>query len=62
MTEGSDSLEDSIVSQFVDNLESSDEVSVEVSGVISGYSGEDDFGGREQIAESVLEAVSDDED
>lgn len=62
MPDGPDSLEDSIVSQFLDNLESSDDVSEQVSSVISGFSEEDDFGGRDQIQESVVEAVSEDED
>lgn len=62
MPDGSDSLEDSIVSQFLDNLESSDDVSEQVSSVISDFSEDDDFGGRDQIQESVVEAVSEDED
>lgn len=62
MTDGSDSLEDNIVSKFLDNLESADDVSEEVSDVISDLSDEDDFGGRDQIADLALEAVSDDED
>lgn len=62
MTGDSQSLEDNIVSNFLDNLESSDEVSEEVSSAISGLSDEGDFGGRDQIADLALEAVSEDGD
>ncbi|WP_162989908.1 hypothetical protein [Natronorubrum halophilum] len=62
MPDGSESLEESIVDKFIDSLESSDIVSEEVSTVISGLSDEDDFGGRDQVAEQALEAVSEDED
>jgi hypothetical protein len=62
MTDGSESLEENIVNQFLGNLESSDDVSEEVSDVISELSESDDFGGRDQIMEAVLEAVSEDED
>jgi len=51
MPDGSDSLEDSIVSQFLDNLESSNDVSEQVSSVISDFSEEDDFGGHDKIQE-----------
>ncbi|MFC6764127.1 hypothetical protein [Natrinema soli] len=62
MSDESGSLEESIVDKFLDNLESSDEISEQVSAVISGASEEDDFGGRDQVAKQVLEAVSEDED
>ena len=62
MPDNSESLEESIVDKFIDTLESSDEVSKEVSTVISEVSEKDDFGGRDQVAEQVLEAVSEDED
>lgn len=62
MPDGSESLEESIVSEFLDSLESSDDVSEQVSSVISNFSEEANFGGRDQIQESVVEAVSEDED
>lgn len=62
MPDSSESLEENIVDEFTDSLESSEEVSDEVSSVISNLSDEDDFGGRDQIAEQVLEEVSEDED
>lgn len=62
MPDNSESLEGNIVSNFIDNLESSDDVSEDVSSVISDLSDEDDFGGRDQIADLTLEAVSSDED
>ncbi|WP_114578451.1 hypothetical protein [Saliphagus sp. LR7] len=62
MTDDSQSLEDNIVSKFLDNLESSDEVTEEVSSAISDLSDEGDFGGRDQIADLALEAVSEDGD
>jgi len=62
MSDGSDSLEDRIVNQFLNYLESSDEISNQAFTIISNLSDEDDFGGRDQIADSLLRAVSDDED
>lgn len=62
MSNESESLERSIVAKFLDKLESSDDVSEEVSTVISSLSDEDDFGGRDHIMEQSLEAVSEDED
>ena len=62
MTDDSESLEENIVNQFLSNLESSDDISEEVSDTLSNLSNRDDFGGRDQIVDVVLEAVSEDED
>jgi hypothetical protein len=62
MTDDSESLEENIVNQFLSNLESSDDISEEVSDTLSNLSDKDDFGGRDQIVDVVLEAVSEDED
>jgi 3-hydroxyacyl-CoA dehydrogenase len=62
MTDDSESLEENIVKQFLSNLESSDDISEEVSDTLSNLSDKDDFGGRDQIVDVVLEAVSEDED
>lgn len=62
MTDDSKSLEENIVNQFLSNLESSDDISEEVSDTLSNLSDKDDFGGRDQIVDVVLEAVSEDED
>lgn len=61
MTDDSESLEENIVNQFLSNLESSDDISEEVSDTLSNLSDKDDFGGRDQIVDVVLEAVSEDE-
>jgi len=62
MTDDSESLEENIVKQFLSNLESSDDISEEVSDTLSNLSDKDDFGGRDQIVDVVLEAVSEGED
>jgi len=62
MTDDSESLEENIVNQFLSNLESSDDISEEVSDTLSNLSDKDDFGGRDQIVDVVLEAVSEGED
>lgn len=62
MSNDSGSVEDDIVNRFIDSIDSSDEISEDVSDVISAHSNEDDFGGRKQISELVLEAVITDED
>ena len=62
MTDDSESLEENIVNQFLSNLESSDDISEEVSDTLSNLSNRDDFGGRDQIVDVVLEAVSEGED
>ena len=63
MTNGDDvRLEEQILNRFLDGLEENSEVSEEVVGVISDLSDEDDFGGRDQLEEMVLEVKEIDAD
>lgn len=62
MSDSSGSLEKDIVDRFEENLESSEEVSGDVADALSNLTGEEDLGGRDEIAERTLEAVKNDED
>lgn len=54
-------LENQIIGTFLGNLESSRDISDEVVEVIERNSAEDDFGGRELVADQVLRVKQDDE-
>lgn len=57
MAEGDNvQLGEQILGQFLEDLEDNADISKEVSGVIKDLSDKDDFGGRDQIEERVLEA------
>lgn len=55
-------MEEQIVSKFLDNVEEHPEISEEIKEVIRGLSDEDDFGGREKLAEGAWEVKGIDAD
>lgn len=61
-TRENEPLESQILSQFRANITESDEISEEVVEILDQLEDNDDFGGREQIEEKVLESRDLDED
>jgi len=57
-----DTLEDQILSRFLDNIEENEEVSSEIEELVRDVSDEDDFGGRDQLEQKALEVKDVDED
>lgn len=63
MSGGDDnSMEDQIVSRFLNKIENHSEISEEITDVIEELSDEDDFGGRDRLAEGAWEVKEIDAD
>lgn len=57
-----ESIEDHIVERFLEKIESDDEVSDDLVGILRDFSSYDDFGGRDRIETKILDVRGYDED
>lgn len=62
MSVDGNTLETDIVSEYLDNIESSTDVSGETVNVLNDMSSDADFGGRDELKDRLLEAKGIDED